>query len=127
MLTLATGSTCVRAETWHCQNDIEVQCNPKSCSVSEGGKFTPANVSFDSNGKFSVCAYSGCWKGKGKVVSNEPFFVISQKQVDWSDPNRKIEGREDILIAVSFTDDIALVKAGELAQPMRCHKEPKVQ
>ena len=127
LLMLATWSTGLRAEAWHCKNDIEVRCGPKSCSVPEGDNFTPGSVSFSSNGKFSVCFYSGCWKGKGKVVSNEPFLIISQKQVDWSDPYRKIEGREDILIAVNSTDRIAVGKAGGFALPMRCHKEGKAQ
>jgi len=127
VLTFAVASVGGRADAWTCRNDIEVQCGPKACSVSKGGEFTPMNVSFDSNGTFSVCAYSGCWEGKGKAVWNEPFLVISQKQVDWSDPNRRIDGREDILIAFSSTDRLALVKAGGFVLPMHCTKEAEAR
>lgn len=124
VLAFAIASVGGRADAWTCRNDMEVQCGPKACSVTENGGFTPMHVSFDSSGRFSVCAYSGCWEGKGAAAWNEPFLVISQKQVDWSDPNRRIDGREDILIAFSSTDRLALVKAGRFALPMHCSKEP---
>jgi hypothetical protein len=113
------------AEGWICGPDLEVQCTPESCSVSEYQGSIPIFLQFDPRGKFLLCAYSGCWEGKGKVVSSSPFLVITKKQVDWSDPNQRVEGREDVLIAFSPSDRVVMVKAGSISMPMRCSKGPR--
>src|SRR5688572_29924196 len=82
----------------------------------------PIFLNFDSSGAFLLCAYSGCWEGKGKVVSVSPFLVITLGNVDWSDPNQRVEGREDVLIAFGVKDQVAMVKAGSISMPMRCSK-----
>ena len=117
-LTLASALS--HSAAWECKPDVEVQCTAKSCSVSPDQGVIPIGLSFDSHGTFSLCAYSGCWEGKGRVVSASPFLVISAEKVSWSDPNRRVEGREDVLIAFSPRDRIAMVKAGSLSLPMRC-------
>jgi hypothetical protein len=114
----------VHAEGWTCRNDVEVQCMGSKCEARIGKDFTPMAVSFDSEGKFRVCAYTGCWAGKARPMVRAPFLVITQAQVDWSDPNRRVVGREDVLIAFDFNDKWAVVKAGTLAVPMLCSKEP---
>jgi hypothetical protein len=114
-----------RAEGWSCGPDLEVQCTAESCAVSPEQGVIPIFLSFDSRGKFMLCAYSGCWEGKGKVVSSSPFLVITKKQVDWSDPNQRVEGREDVLIAFSPSDKVVMVKAGSISMPMRCSKAPR--
>ena len=121
---LMLGSHLARAEGWSCGPDLEVQCTAESCAVSEDQGVIPIYLSFDSRGDFLLCAYSGCWEGKGKVVSSSPFLVITKKQVDWSDPNQRVEGREDVLIAFSPSDKVVMVKAGSIAMPMRCSIGP---
>src|SRR5687767_3271910 len=100
------------ADSWGCKPDVEVQCTAEACSIGEDQGFIPIGVSFDSRGNFSVCAYSGCWNGRGKVVSASPFLVITKARVDWSDPNQRVEGREDVSIALSSRDQVVMVKAG---------------
>ena len=107
---LTLTSALSHSAAWECKPDVELQCTAKSCSVSPDQGVIPIGLSFDSHGTFSLCAYSGCWEGKGKVVSASPFLVISAEKVDWSDPNRRVEGREDILIAFSPSDQIAMGK-----------------
>ena len=114
-----------RAEGWSCSPDLEVQCTAESCAVSPDQGAIPIHLSFDSHGEFSLCAYSGCWEGTGTVVSSSPFLVITKEQVDWSDPNRRVEGREDVLIAFSPGDKVVMVKAGSIAMPMRCSREAR--
>lgn len=111
------------ADSWACKPDLEVQCTAESCSVGEDQGVIPIEVSFDSRGNFSLCAYSGCWKGRGKVVSVSPFLVITMERVDWSDLNQRVEGREDVLIALSPRDKVVMVKAGSISMPMRCSKK----
>jgi hypothetical protein len=112
------------AEGWSCGPDLEVWCTAESCSASEDQGAIHIFLQFDTRGKFLLCAYTGCWEGKGKVVSSSPFLVITKKQVDWSDPNQREEGREDVLIAFSPSDKVAMVKAGSIAMPMRCEPRP---
>ncbi len=114
-----------RAEDWTCGPDLEVQCTAESCAVSEDQGVIRIYLSFESDGNFLLCAYSGCWEGKGKVVSSSPFLVITKKQIDWSDPNQRVEGREDVLIAFSPSDKVVMVKAGPIAMPMRCSPAPR--
>ena len=81
------------------------------------------DVSFNSAGEFSVCAYSGCWKGKGKVYSDPPFLVISKAMTEWSfEPNRDSR-RADILIAFDSSDQVAMVKAQGFAHPFNCEAD----
>ena len=114
------GLSC--AATWNCAPDVEVQCTVESCEVMGDQGTIPIQLSFDTRGTFSLCAYSGCWEGKGKIVSVSPFLVITLGNVDWSDPNQRIEGREDVLIAFGVNDRVAMVKAGSISMPMRCSK-----
>jgi hypothetical protein len=41
--------------------------------------------------------------------------------LDWSDPNQGVEGREDVLIALSPRDEVVMVKT--ISMPMRCSKK----
>ncbi len=78
------------------------------------------DVSFNSAGEFSVCAYSGCWRGRGSVHSESPFLVISKPKAEWSfEPDRESR-RVDILIAFDPSDRVAMVKAGGFAHPFNC-------
>ncbi|MFZ2162837.1 MAG: hypothetical protein WAW02_11525 [Sideroxyarcus sp.] len=115
----------LHAEAWNCQNSVEIQCTDAACTTSEHGEVTPADVSFDTRGTFSICVYSGCWNGKGHVVTNGPLLVIQKNRADWSVPNLKAEMREDVSIVFSTKDHIALVKTGTLILPMHCSKPPQ--
>jgi len=123
-LLLAFAAADVHADAWQCDTDLEVQCYDGSCSArTEADGFIAIGLQFDSTGNFSMCAYSGCWKGKGSVASTKPFLIIWKAQVDWSDPNRRVEGREDVLIAFHRQDQLAVVKVGTIATPLHCSKE----
>jgi hypothetical protein len=112
--------TLSRATGWECEPDIEVRCSDTSCSMSEDQGTIPVGLSFDSHGKFSLCAYSGCWEGIGKVASTAPFLVITVAKAAWSSPHHRAEDREDVLIAFSPSDHIVLIKVESFAMPMRC-------
>lgn len=110
------------AGSWDCDPDIEVRCSATACAVSEDQGTIPIGVTFDSEGNFSLCAYSGCWEAKGKVVSTSPFLVITAVKASWSNPDKNPSDRRDILIAFSPSDRIALIKVEDFAMPMRCKK-----
>jgi hypothetical protein len=116
------------AANWRCSPDVEVWCTIESCATNEEKlEAIRIGVTFDSRGVFSLCAYTGCWEGKGKVVSVSPFLVITLGNVDWSDPNQRVEARENVLIAFDVKDQVAMVKAGSISMPMRCSKHPDTQ
>jgi len=72
-LVLLPGFSCT-AE-WDCKPDVEVQRTSEACSVAKDQGTIPIGLSFDSHGTFSLCAYSGCWEGKGKVVQSRHFSL----------------------------------------------------
>lgn len=105
-------------DSWQCRNDVEIHCAEEKCDAKKSGEFTPMSVSFDVSGKMSVCAYSGCWEGTGKVSNNGDFMMLSGQNLKFSTSNMK----ENIAITLDKKDNIALVKAGSFAQPLVCKK-----
>jgi hypothetical protein len=105
------------AQSWQCKNEFESQCVQGHCEVSKKGEFTPMSVSFDDQGEMKVCAYSGCWEGRGKVFSTPEFLTIAGSQLELSTAN---DSRENILISLDRSDNIAILKAGEFAHPLQC-------
>ena len=127
VLLLATIGTLalqpVRAD-WHCQNDLEVHCDESSCELTNSDEATAMAVSFSESGRFSVCAYSGCWSGLGTVVSLSPFLVITSEKAEWSFPPDRTANAKDVLIAFDPSDKVALVKVSGWAIPFRCETNP---
>jgi len=118
LATLAGGA--VQAETWHCRNDVEVQCGVDGCSAAAEGGFTPMDLAFGDDGGLSLCAYSGCWEGNGEVLARAPWLVVGARGLPWSDPHGAPDRTSDVLVAFDPNDRVALVKAGAWALPMRC-------
>ncbi|RRN55482.1 hypothetical protein EIM48_10140 [Pseudoxanthomonas sp. SGNA-20] len=118
VLGLACGGA--RADTWRCFNDVEVTCLEDGCSAANKGEFTPMDLAFASDGGLSLCAYTGCWDGTGRVLATSPFLVIAARRLPWSDPHGGPDRERDILVAFDPADRIAVVKAGGWAHPLRC-------
>src|SRR5690606_25156173 len=72
-----------QAETWHCRNDVEVQCGAGGCSAAAEGGFTPMDLAFADDGGLSLCAYSGCWEGSGEVLARAPWLVVGARGLPW--------------------------------------------
>lgn len=83
------------------------------------------DVRFDSRGQFAVCAYSGCWDDKGRVITSGSSMVVLKERAHWSASNNEAAMREDVSIVFSTTDQLAVVKAGRFVLPMHCSKETK--
>jgi len=103
LLTLLFTTTELHASTWRCKNDVEIQCNDVSCASTQSGEFTPMDVRFDTRGKFSVCAYSGCLDDKGHVITSNSSIVVLKERAHWSSPDARTAMREDVSIV--FFDD----------------------
>ena len=111
-------------EGWRCRNDLEISCDAESCDAADA--FTPMDVRVDDGGSMSVCAYSGCWEGAGTVVKSDAFIVITGHDLPFSTAPDSVERQADILIALDKADDVAVLKAGPFAHPLRCEKDPAV-
>lgn len=116
-----------QTETWQCRNDVEIKCASGKCEAETKDAFTPMDVSFDAAGMMSVCAYSGCWEGTGKVSEDGDFLTLTGRGLKFSTSD---DMAESIVISLDRRDDIAVVKAGAFAQPLLCERklsEPKLE
>ena len=116
-------AACEPNNEWYCRNQVEIQCSGGDCRASDPSETSTMTVTFNSVGEFSVCAYSGCWTGKGKVQSYASGFFITRARVEWNFEPLRMSNAADILIAFDESDRIALVKAstdGSYAHPFTC-------
>ena len=109
---------------WQCHNDVEISCEVGRCEAADRDSFTPMAVRFDAAGSMSVCAYSGCWEGTGTVVKREPFIVLTGHDLPFSTAADSAARRADIAIVLDREDEVAILKAGAFAHPLRCEKSP---
>ena len=116
VLTAAVSTT-----GWQCRNDLEISCDAEACEQQDG--FTPMDVHVDDAGAMSVCAYSGCWEGTGTVVKSEPFIVFTGHNLAFSAAPDSEDGKENIIIVLDTADQVAILKAGAFAHPLRCEKK----
>ncbi|NNE98294.1 MAG: hypothetical protein HKN25_04655, partial [Pyrinomonadaceae bacterium] len=108
------------SEKWECRNDLEIRCADGNCKTQEKGSSTPMSVSFDDSGMMSVCAYSGCWEGKGNVFRSGDFLSLAGHGLKFSTSPERAEMNRDISITLDRKDNVAMLKAGEFAHPMVC-------
>jgi len=74
---MVTGMYMAYGAEWDCVNHFESQCTATECVVFTEPDFTPLAVHFSDRGEIDVCAYGGCWRGNGKVLSTHPYLVLS--------------------------------------------------
>ena len=110
-------------ETWVCRNDIEIRCDSDGCKSEKEGAFTPMSVDFSDSGAMSVCAYTGCWEGTGKVFEIAGFLVLAGTDLSFSTAKDNKSINENILIALDRNDKVALLKAGSFSQPLVCRQK----
>ena len=103
---------------WQCRNDLEISCDAEHCEAADS--FTPMSVTVDDAGSMSVCVYTGCWEGTGTVAQSARFVVLTGHDLPFSTAAEAAGTQADIVIAIDKADDVAILKAGSFAQPLRC-------
>lgn len=104
------------AAEWRCRNsDMEITCISGKCSPSDG--FTPMDVTFSDKGAMSICAYSGCWEGKGKLLTSGDHLLLSGHKLQWTGT---IPETGDFLIALDKSSGIATINGCGFAMPLAC-------
>jgi hypothetical protein len=121
LLTILTATAL--ADSWNCRNDLEIRCYSEKCEAQIKDDFTPMDVSVDNNsGSMSVCAYTGCWEGIGKVFISENFAIITGDDLKFSTAQDSEDMNQNIVIVIDMRDNIAIIKAGTFAHPLICEK-----
>ena len=113
---LALISTFAFSSSWNCRNnDLEIRCTSNICKTSDG--FTPFDIHITTGGSLSICAYSGCWKGKGKVLKEGKHILVSGTKLKWTGIN---SSSADFIVAVDAGDKVGFVKGEGFAIPIIC-------
>ncbi|USD36170.1 hypothetical protein [Ferrimonas sp. SCSIO 43195] len=115
-LLLISSEVC--ADSWQCSNDFESRCSSQGCSVATTADFTPLSVSLDDRGALSVCAYSGCWQGRGEVLATRPYLVVVGLAIPWSAPGG--DHGSDMVLTLNPKTGVAMLQNEVFDQPLVC-------
>jgi hypothetical protein len=116
---LALLSTEVFSSEWNCHNkDLEIHCDANKCEASDG--FTPFDISVSTNGLMSICAYSGCWEGKGKVLKSGGHILVSGNKLKWTG---NTPSSANFMVALDTMDKIGFIKGEGFAMPIICSQK----
>lgn len=109
----------INAMEWSCRNmSVEISCQGQNCTVALPGDYTPMELTFDSSGGLSLCAYSGCWSGKAADISSAGnYFSITALGLPWSG---KDGASADISATINTQTGIATLLTPDFAHPMSC-------
>ena len=108
------------AEVWSCSVHFESQCSDSTCVAfgeEDDGNKKPVSALFNEDGYFRICIYTGCYDGKGQVLTTAPFLSIMQEDVEWkgSNPNKT-----DVFIVLERKELLGMFKADSFVQPIIC-------
>lgn len=120
---LSSSKSEIPPDVWACANDIEVWCAVDSCAAKPEGETTPMAISARRDGAFSVCAYTGCWEGKGQVADIGGRLLWAADDVPFSS---KPEGgfEADVSLLIIEAEGVGFVRVGGIASPLLCLRRP---
>lgn len=107
------------AETWSCKNDMEIHCQHGACEASRN--FTPMDITLNTKGTISICAYTGCWEGKADITQNGRYLVFIGHNLPFSSSPTKENG-QSALVSIDRMDSVGIVKVASFTQPLICSK-----
>ena len=109
----------VPPDRWVCANDIEVWCTVDSCAAKPADETTPMAISARLDGRFSVCAYTGCWEGQTRVTNANGRLVWAADGVPFSTNEA---ATADISLMIVARDGVGFVRVGAIASPLLCRR-----
>ncbi|KFN48697.1 hypothetical protein [Arenimonas composti] len=107
-------------ESWHCRNDLEIRCGGGSCAVAGEGESTPLSVAFADDGAISVCAYTGCWDGRGRADGDDRYLTVSARGLPFSTAPEDAPRPADVAVLLDRETSVALLHADGFALPLHC-------
>ena len=106
-------------DQWVCANDIEVWCTVDSCAAKPERETTPMAISARADGRFSVCAYTGCWEGETAVANVGGRLVWAADDVPFSTNEA---ATADVSLMIVARDGVGFVRVGAIASPLLCRR-----
>ncbi len=122
MLGLALLSSPSVLADWSCSNDFESSCSGDGCVLLQGEDFTPLSISVSDAGELTVCAYTGCWQGQGRVLARSPFLVVLGEQLEWNHPGQ--DNPVDLLLSINLVKSTGALSSPHFDQPLYCKGRP---
>lgn len=119
-LLLAAGTNGGPAAAWTCVNQVEVWCDDKSCTARPVDEMTPLSVSVQTDGRFSVCAYSGCWEGTARRHRMAGRLLLTAEDVPFTSGAPGLT--TSVTLLVMEGDGVGFVRAAGLATPLICRR-----
>ncbi|MBI1364981.1 MAG: hypothetical protein GC153_03380 [Alphaproteobacteria bacterium] len=120
---LSSAHAAAPDSVWRCRNQVEVWCAADGCAAAKPEEFTPMDISADSRGRLSVCAYSGCWEAKAKLVRRRGRALWAADNAGFSTQDGGGAGAQLTLLIIE-EDGVGFVRVGGLATPLLCAHEP---
>ena len=106
-------------ESWSCTNQIEVWCTADGCDAKRADETTPLSVQVRRDGRFAVCAYTGCWEGTAVTGNVDGRLVWAANDAPFS--TRPEGGFEaDISVMILQGEGVGFVRVGGIATPLLC-------
>ncbi len=115
---MTTSPAEIPPDAWTCNNQIEVWCTADGCAATEEDETTPLDVWASRGGRFSVCAYSGCWEGETALVETGGRLLWAADNVPF------LSGRGgpnvNVTLVIIEKEGVGFVRAGGFATPLLC-------
>jgi hypothetical protein len=112
-------------ESWNRRNQIEVWCAADGCASTAPDAFTPMDIWAAANGDLSVCAYSGCWRGRAAASAADGRLLWSGDALQFESAVEGAAG--DVTLLILVKDGVGFVRAGGLATPVLCARAMKLE
>jgi len=116
---LSSSKSEIPPDLWRCDNQIEVWCTVDSCAAKPADEMTPLSVSASLDGRFSICAYTGCWEGKSEAAGTPSRLLWAADAVPFSTNDAFTA---DISLLIIAKDGVGFVRVGGIATPLLCAK-----
>ncbi len=115
---LLTSPAEIPPDAWACRNQIEIWCTADGCAAAAEDETTPLDVWASRDGRFSVCAYSGCWEGETAMMEANGRLLWAADNVAF------LSGRGgaivDVTLLIIEKEGVGFVRAGGFATPLLC-------
>ena len=115
----------VPPESWNCRNQIEVWCAADGCAATPAGEATPMDIWASADGQISVCAYSGCWEGKGTKTASAGRLLWTADGIPFVSAVDGALG--DVTLLIVEKDGVGFVRAGGIATPVLCARAMRLE
>ncbi len=120
---LSSSPSEIPPDAWVCSNEVEVWCAADGCAARPESESTPMAIAARRDGRFSVCAYTGCWDGEANIGEIGGRILWAADDVPFSSPP---EGgfKADVTLLIIAEDGVGFVRVGGIATPLLCLRQP---